>query len=122
MIRLVLLVLQKVSEIDSDRTMVYFFRLVENEFFPLKNCAFHLWNDVVSFYSKENTSCMRYSNEFKQLWKLGWRSFGGKFLHFMGGYKHVSRFLRVGNSRLLIYPSKPRVIFAAPVVLGESTS
>ena len=36
MIRLVPLVLQTLREVDSDRTIIDFFRLVENESFPLR--------------------------------------------------------------------------------------
>lgn len=45
---------------------------------------------------------MRYSEETKKFWKLGWRHFGGKFVRFMGGCKNMSQ-INIGESQPGIY-------------------
>ena len=34
---------------------------------------------------------MRYSEDTKKFWKVGWRIFGGRFINFMTGYKNDSQ-------------------------------
>lgn len=46
--------------------------------FPINNIALRLWLEVVEWYANENTTTMRYMNETKSFWKVGWRLFGGK--------------------------------------------
>ncbi|MEW8548348.1 MAG: hypothetical protein AB2693_33000 [Candidatus Thiodiazotropha sp.] len=66
------------------------------------------------WYSYDNTSAMRYSDAKKQFWKLGWRLFGRKFIHFMSGFKTSSQVV-LGESEKGKYFSKDSDIsFAVP--------
>lgn len=81
-------VLKNLAEVGCDETFVEFLNQVNNGEFPLQNISFLLWMEVVKWFSCDNTCRMRYSNATKTFWKLGYRVFGGRFIHFMGGYKY----------------------------------
>lgn len=55
---------------------------------------------------------MRYSEESKKFWKLGWRLFGAKFIHFMSGYKNEGAFLQ--NLSTSHTPDSSEINFAVP--------
>ena len=55
---------------------------------PLDNIAFLLFQDIIEWYSLEQTGCMRYSPEVKQFWRIGYKLFKGRFLRFMSGMKN----------------------------------
>jgi hypothetical protein len=54
---------------------------------PLDNIAVLLFNDVVQWFTLDNSSQMRYSDVVKKLWRLGNKFLKGKFLRFMSGMK-----------------------------------
>lgn len=85
-------ILQDVIQILSresrlDQVILTFFRQVKENRFPLNNISFLLWYEVVQWYECRTTTRMRYSEETKTFWKLGYRLFGEKFVNFMGGLK-----------------------------------
>ena len=75
------------SGFGLDLIMIQFFRLVALNKFALRNISYLLWCDVVRWFQNDTTTKMRYSHMSKTFWKLGWRLFGGRFLHLMSGYK-----------------------------------
>lgn len=79
---------------NMDHIMLSFFRLVAEQKIPLGNVSIHLWAEVVKWFSCSKTCSMRYSEESKKFWKLGWRLFGAKFIHFMSGYKNKGALLQ----------------------------
>jgi hypothetical protein len=79
---------------EMDKTILNFFRLVHQHKFPLSNISFLLWAEVVKWFCCGNTCSMRYSEQTKIFWKLGWRLFGAKFVHFMSGYKNEGECLQ----------------------------
>lgn len=84
-------VLQTLEESGTKESFLDFCRLVHSNKFPLDNIAYLLWIEVLKWYTMANTSSMRYSDQTKKFWKLGWRVFGGKFINFMSGYKNTSQ-------------------------------
>ena len=89
MIRLIPFVLDKLSSEGLDRNVfLCFFRQITSDTYPSRNIAFSLLSEVVSWYSKDTTSAMRYSDETKKFWKLGYQLFGGKFIRFVLGFKN----------------------------------
>ena len=81
-------VMENLREHGLDGTMTKFFEMVSNNQFPLDNIAFLLWSETVKWFNNDTTTQMRYSDQTKLFWKLGWRLFGNRFLNFMGGFKH----------------------------------
>ncbi|CAG2201473.1 unnamed protein product [Mytilus edulis] len=73
------------GEMDS---YVKFNRFLAGNKLPLKNIAFLLFKDVVSWYSLDDSHKMRYSPEVKQFWREGLKLFKGRFLRFMSGMKN----------------------------------
>ena len=67
-----------------------FFKSVADGRMPLDNIAFLLWIEVLRWFNLDNTTAMRYSEDTKKFWKLGYRLFGGKFVRYMSGFKHMS--------------------------------
>ncbi|MEW8546432.1 MAG: YqaJ viral recombinase family protein, partial [Candidatus Thiodiazotropha sp.] len=92
----------------------HFFEQVSTNVFPLHNIAFQLWREVVQWYSKETTTTMRYSEETKKFWKLGWRLFGGKFVRFMGGFKNMSQISTGESQQGLFNPALSDINFVVP--------
>jgi hypothetical protein len=75
-----------------------------------------LWSEVVRWYSLANTSGMRYLEDTKKFWKLGWRLFGGKFLNFMSGFKNQSDIVLGVSDREYYDPQSSDINFAIPSV------
>ncbi|WAR24278.1 hypothetical protein MAR_037947 [Mya arenaria] len=66
--------------------------------FSLDNISFVLWTEVVKWFNCSSTTRMRYSSDTKLFWKLGWRIFGTRFVHFMGGFKsHGDKILKMAD-------------------------
>ena len=86
-------VVTKLSKADNAFHVIVleFFRQIKSDIFPLENIAFLLWTEVVRWYSHKSTKGMRYSETTKLFWKLGWRMFGRRFVHFMCGFKNQQR-------------------------------
>lgn len=107
-------VMKTLSENGHQKSMMIFFKLVEESKFPLTNIAFQLWLEVVAWFSCENTSNMRYLESTKKIWKLGYRLFGGQFLHFMSGFKNRNTVVSDLTERGLYPPSQSEINFAVP--------
>ena len=69
-------------------TWVAFHKPISMERFPLNNIAFLLFLDVCRLLSTPNSVSMRYSPVVKRFWRIGYRMFRGKWLHFMSGPKY----------------------------------
>ena len=89
--KLLPVVIASLAEEGFDKTLLEFFKQVSLGQFPLQNISFLLWMEVIKWFSCGNTSTMRYSDATKKFWKLGYRLFGGRFIHYMGGYKKHKR-------------------------------
>ena len=106
-------VMEEMSESDVGAdVLVQFFKLVVEKKFPLSNTSFLLWCDVVKWYNCKTTVNMRYSEQTKLFWKLGWRLFGGRFIHFMSGYKNQGDKVKHGLSTYI--PEQSEINFAVP--------
>ena len=57
---------------------------------------------------------MRYSDQTKAFWKLGWRLFSGRFLNFMGGYKSHGDVVQKLAYSGLYSPSSSEINLAVP--------
>ena len=66
------LVMESLSLDGKDKPMLQFFELVSENKFPLTNIAYLLWNEIVKWFDCKSTTQMRYSDETKTFWKLGW--------------------------------------------------
>ncbi|KAH3805074.1 hypothetical protein DPMN_133371 [Dreissena polymorpha] len=97
-----------------DNTLLNFLRLVGLNKFPLNNVALALFADAVNWFSCEKTNEMRYSKESKMFWKLGYRLFGGRFLHFMGGNKNQRQIVLGSGSSGNLNPLVSDINFAVP--------
>ena len=111
-------VMSALAEHDGmDLVMVRFFEMVSEKTFPLDTTAFLLWIEVVKWYDCSSTTCMRYTNETKQFWKLGWIMFGKRFVNFMGGFKsHGDTVLKMAD-RGHYDPKSSEINFAVPEIL-----
>ena len=89
-----------------------FFEQVVKGTFPLVNVAFLLWIEVVEWFQNDCTSGMRYMEETKKFWKLGWRHFGGQFIRFMSGYKNMSQVKSGESGRGLLQRKHSDINFA----------
>ena len=116
MIELLPTVMKTLSTDGKDEQMLQFFELVSENKFPLTNIAYLLWNEVVKWFSCTSTTQMRYSDQTKTFWKLGWRIFGTRFVNFMGGYKShgdaVLKMTEIGNYS----PESSEINFAVPAL------
>ena len=74
---------------ERRRAIQTFFKLLNENSFPLNNVAFHLFCDAVEFYENKGNQCIRYSDRSKTFWWTGKKLFHGKFLRFMGGLKET---------------------------------
>ena len=91
MIRLIPVVLDKISTEGIEKKLFLgFFRQVSSDIYPVRNIAFLLWVEVV-WYNKDTSSAVRYSDETKKFWKLGYQLFDGRFVRFMSGFKNESQ-------------------------------
>lgn len=78
----------------------------------MNNIAFELFLDVVRWYTSE----MHYSQQTKMFWKLGYRLFGGRFIHFMGGFKGESQLVEYCDLRGSLSPQEAEKNFVVPSV------
>ncbi|VDI16343.1 Hypothetical predicted protein [Mytilus galloprovincialis] len=98
--------LKNEGEMDS---YVKFNRLLAGNKLPLKNIAFLLFKDVVSWYSLDDSHKMRYSPEVKQFWRVGLKLFKGRFLRFMSGMKNQGQ-----DIQRHLNPEDSAINFAVP--------
>ena len=89
--KLLQVVIASIVEEGFDKTLLEFFKQVSLGQFLLQNISFLLWIEVIKWFSCRNISTMRYSDATKKFWKLGYRLFGGRFIHYMRGYKKHKR-------------------------------
>jgi hypothetical protein len=59
---------------------------------------------------------MRYDNETKIFWKLGWKLLGVEFLNYMSGFKNESQIIEGLNTRGNCDPEKSNINFLVPTV------
>ena len=52
---------------------------------PEENIAYLLFKEVLDYYNASDARSMRYSDETKLFWTLGYKIFKGKWLRFMKG-------------------------------------
>ena len=117
MIRLIPIVLDKITSEGLERNLfVDFFRQISSNTYPIKNIAFLLWTEVVSWYNQDTSSTMRYSEETKKFWKLGYQIFGGKFIRFMSGFKNESQIVFGEASKGKCAPDKSDINFVVPTL------
>lgn len=113
-IKLVPCVMETLSQSGLHKHMLNFFKLVNESKFPLENIALQLWIEVVLWFKCDNTSDMRYSENTKKFWKLGYRLFGGQFLHFMSCYKNRSTVVTEATEKGIYPPCQSEINFAVP--------
>lgn len=109
-------VLKALEESGTKKSFLDFCRLVHSNNFPLDNIAYLLWVEVLRWYTTENTSSMRYSDQTKKFWKLGLRIFGGKFINFMSGHKNTAQVVLGEASKGEFSPLNSEINFAVPSV------
>ena len=114
MFRLLPSVMESLKQENCGETMKSFFQQVDRGTFPLKNTSFWLWLDVVRWYQNPTTTMMRYSDQCKMFWKLGWRIFGTRFLNFMSGDKNDTQLVLGETVRGRYDPQTSSVNFAVP--------
>ena len=107
-------VLSELKKYELQEPFVHFFQEVADGKFPLTNISFLLWLDVVNWYKHEVTSSMRYMEQTKKFWKLGWRHFGGKFVRFMTGFKNTSDVLSGESEKGSCKPENSDINFVIP--------
>lgn len=117
-------VLERLHDCGHLQTFLELWDLIADNAFPFDNIAFRLFMDVVSWYSKRNTSQMRYSDITKMFWRTGYKLFRGKFLNFMGGFKNLGDILTARCTRGTYAPCQSKVNFAVPshTVLQKQTT
>lgn len=93
---------------------VLFHELVCKGLFDFENIAFHLFMDVVRFLGCENTSSMRYGDNSKLFWRIGFKLFHGKFLRFMSGPKSLGQVVEGSSESGRLVSSDAKVNFAVP--------
>ena len=113
-ISLIPIVLDKLSVDGFDQVILTFFRQLASDSFPLKNIAFLLWADVVKWVNCTTTTHMRYSDDTKKFWKMGWRIFGGRFVDFMSGFKNDSQVVSGQSEKSRYKPDTSDISFAVP--------
>ena len=107
-------VLSELKKYELQESFLHFFREVADRKFPLTNIAFLLWLDVVNWYKNDVTSSMRYMEQTKKFWKLGWKHFGGKFCRFMTGFKNTSDILTGEAEKGACKPENSDINFVIP--------
>ena len=68
---------------------IRFNKLLAHQNFPTNNIAYLLFLDIVDFFSSDTAFSMRYNDQTKQFWTLGYKLFKGKFIRFMGVKKYL---------------------------------
>ncbi|KAK3107914.1 hypothetical protein FSP39_025021 [Pinctada imbricata] len=114
MISLLPIVMEELKKANKLEEYISFHRLVSESKFPLQNIAYLLFNDVVRWFSLEQSSHMRYSNEVKLFWRTGLRLFHGKFLRFMGGSKGTGQIVNKQSTPGLCSTTTSNINFVVP--------
>lgn len=109
-------VVQELTKWGFETDILQFFRLVSESRFPMQNISFLLWLEVIRWYQQGTSTTMRYMNQTKLFWKLGWRLFGGRFIRFMGGFKNQSQIVHGETERGYFNPDSSKLNFAIPSV------
>ena len=60
---------------------------MENGVYPSNAIAYELWMDTIEYLSAEDVHVMKYKDEIKHFWSLGYKLFKGNFVRFMSGFK-----------------------------------
>ena len=60
-------------------------KLFKNGLFPTENICYKVFQNLIQYYSLENSKAMRYSEDVKKFWYLGKRLFHNRFLEYMRG-------------------------------------
>ncbi|XP_052802556.1 uncharacterized protein LOC128232832 isoform X3 [Mya arenaria] len=102
------------SEDRLDLVLLQFLEQVNDKRFPLDNMAFRLWTEVVKWFECRTSTEMRYSEDTKQFWRLGYKLFGARFTNFMGGYKHHGQVVRSETVKGYYSPASASINFAVP--------
>ena len=76
--------------------------------------AYLLWLEVIKWFKCDTTTNMRYIDETKKFWKLGYRLFGGRFISFMSGFKNNNQVLMNTTNRGCYDPAKSEINWAVP--------
>ena len=108
-IRLIPLVLEQFRITGKAETWLKFNRAIASKQFPLDNIAFQLFLNVAEWYSLNNTVTMRYDEQCKRFWKLGYKLFHGRFIRFMSGFKNMGQ--RGCNENALYNPAHSKKKF-----------
>ena len=103
--------LGEIDKVGHKATFMKFFSMVLNKQFPLDNVAFSLFTDVITWFSKDDSRGMRYSQPALKFFWLGKKLFGGRFVRFMSGLKNETDLLK-GNTTL--NPTDSKINFACP--------
>ena len=106
------------------------FQSLSERTLPLDNIAYKLFMNVVAWFSKRNSSGMRYNETVRRFWRTGKQLFKGKFIRFMSGLKNVGQIkseisepgnLETAKSEInFIVPSKD-ILEAEDAAIREST-
>jgi hypothetical protein len=113
-IKLIPAVIESMRAEGYDKEFLKFFQLVSKNKFPMKNIALQLWLEVVKWFASDSTTEMRYSENTKKFWKLGYRLFGGQFVYFMSGSKNRNSVLTGQAERGIYSPTTSEINFAVP--------
>ena len=107
-------VLNEFSKHGLESDLLTFFQLVCENRFPFSNIAFQLWLEIVRWYRQDTSTTMRYMDQTKMFWKLGWRIFGGKFIRYMGGFKNEGQVVQGDTEKGNFSPDVSDINFAIP--------
>ena len=102
-------VIQNLGSLGDD--FLLFLKTVSEGKFPKDNIALRLLLDVGSWYSCTHTTKMKYSDESKLFWKIGYKLFHGSFIRFMSGAKNEGATLFDKNP---LDPASSSTNFALP--------
>ena len=104
--------MQCLKDAGHFETWMAFHRLISKGQFPLNNIAFLLFLDVCKLLSTPSSVSMRYSPVVKRFWRIGYRMFRGKWLHFMSGPKYKGQCQN--SDRIEYRPEEACINFAVP--------
>lgn len=100
-------VIEELKKARIENVFLDFSHLVAEQHVPTDNIAFLLWVEVVRWYKSENTCSIRYMQETR---KFGNLDRGGKFVHFISGFKNTCAV----SSRGTYAPLDSDINFAVP--------
>lgn len=101
------------NNVDPELLREFFFLFIIAGRYPLDNIAFLLWIETVNWYKQDTTSGMRYLDQTKTYWKLGWHHFGGRFIT---GFKNMAHDVNGEAEPGLLRPEESDIYFAAPAI------